>query len=57
MSGERCRRSHILTTFVTTSDASADSLLCFPQRLWSYRVRRYDIPVAPDGTLLLDESQ
>ncbi len=35
-----------LAAFVTTSDACADPLLCFPQQLWSYRVHRYNIPVA-----------
>jgi hypothetical protein len=35
-----------LTTFVTTSEACADPLLCYPQQLWNYRVRRYDIPIS-----------
>jgi hypothetical protein len=37
-----------LTAFVTTSDACSAPLLCFPQQLWNFRVRRYDIPIAPE---------
>jgi hypothetical protein len=35
-----------LAAFVTTSDACA-AQPCFPGMLWSYRIRRYDIPIAP----------